>query len=240
MSRHNFEKKKQTLSALLKGQALKRIVRSVQLPLFFLSFCFLALKSIPFFESAFESVSNAISIHNPGYECSFINLESPETIASINEEITKQTDSFSLFTGTERLSKNLLKKIPLIETITCSLDRHNKLHFVITGKGEKALPVDHTTAQPIQELMPMQVPQHHTTLIKNNKKSSKDFLSVFDEMDTFLRSTCAIHTYPQSTPFKDHYIDALAPFSDKKNSSFLQPFQNEVKSELISRQGELV
>jgi hypothetical protein len=240
MSRQNLDKKKDHFFQLLKNPTFKRIVRYVQLPIFFLAFCFIALKSFPLFESALHSLTSTISIQDPGYECSFVNLEHPEAIAQIKQEIAQHTHSFSLLNGTEKLSKKLLNKVAQIGSITCSLDRHRKLHFVITGKGQDTLLAKNETMQSIPGSMPMQVPQHHTTLMRNNTKTHRELLSIFDEMDTLLRSTSTIHSAPHNLPLKHHYLDALAPFFQTPSTSFLQPFHSEQRAALISCQREHV
>ena len=226
MGRKNFERKEGNLFSFFSNPLTKRILKCIQLPAFYLVISLIIVKSLPTLEEKIALLSSSITLENPSHECSFVNIEAAEQKALIEEAITTQTSHFPLLNGTEKITKNLLEKIPYLASVTCSLDKNNKLHFRIIGKDTKLLLAENKNAEQITHIITTEQPAQKMPQIAFSKKTldkkQTELYSIFDAMDQLLSSTSTFNLSPEDI-FKDNNTKKLSGRSDEKSIFRLEP-----------------
>ena len=226
MGRKNFERKEGNLFSFFSNPLTKRILKCIQLPAFYLVISLIIVKSLPTIEEKISLLCSSITLENPSHECLFVNIEAAEQKALIEEAITTQTNHFPLLNGTEKITKNLLEKIPYLASVTCSLDKNNKLHFRIIGKDAELLLAENKSAAHIEHITSSQMPAQQMPQIafnkKNLEKKQTELYSIFDAMDQLLSSTSSFNLSPEDI-FTDNSTKKISGRSDEKSMFKLEP-----------------
>jgi hypothetical protein len=222
MGRKNFERKEGIFFSFFSNPLTKRILKSIQLPAFYLVISLIIVKSLPTLEEKISQLSSSITLENPSHECSFVNIEAAEEKTLIEEAITKQTSHFPLLNGTEKITKKLLKKIPYLASVTCSLDKNNKLHFKIIGKDSKLLLAENKSHEAVKKNNSTEARAEQMPQIAFNKKRESELYSIFDAMDQLLSSTSTFNLSPEDI-FKDNNTKKLSERSNEKSIFTLEP-----------------
>jgi len=226
MGRKNFERKEGTFFSFFSNPLTKRILKCIQLPAFYLVISLIIVKSLPTLEEKISLLSSSITLENPSHECLFVNIEAAEQKALIEEAITTQTNHFPLLNGTEKITKNLLEKIPYLASVTCSLDKNNKLHFRIIGKDAELLLAENKSTAHIEHITSAQTPAQQMHQIafnkKNLEKKQTELYSIFDAMDQLLSSTSSFNLSPEDI-FTDNSTKKISGRSDEKSMFKLEP-----------------
>ena len=174
----------------LKPETLLKIIRLTKFPAFMLTISCSAL----LVTMALKQLPQMFTISVPGHECTFLHLSQDEQ-QQIQTLLQKKTQQLSFFNGVEQLGQELLKEVPALAGVTCSLDRDKKLHVVATGKSHqmstlassthivaaltppakapeepKSMVIQTAAHKPFNELFSTQ--QHNTQLISHSQKPS--------------------------------------------------------------------
>lgn len=130
MGKHHNDTQKRIF--FIKPETLDKIIRLTKFPVLMLTIsCSALLLTV-----ALNQLPNFFILTIPDRECTFLNLslDDQHHLESLLQEKTK---SVSIFNGVEHLGRQLMKEMPTLAGVTCSLDRNKKLHVLATGKTLK-------------------------------------------------------------------------------------------------------
>ena len=203
MGKKPFNEKNNFKSNVFNNSTLKHILRAIQFPTFILSLTLIAIFSLPHLGKKIVELSSHLTISESSHECTFINLASQDQRQHIEKLVTECSKKMPLVNGIERMGTSLLKKIPGIASITCSLDRDHIIRLVITGNEQTKHTKEQTPENTLKESTPMQVLQHQappfllkkTAEINQNKRKRKTFF--FDRFDMLLSTTNTLQIKPE-------------------------------------------